>query len=312
MGAEEPLFTTEPLTKILAWVQARLAAGDESVSFELLAPPAEAGRHAGERVELDGRACVHRPPRIWVELAARLRLRLVAMTPLPGGRLRICLQRLDEAGRLDGPAGSEKYGRGSSFARIDKLEDPGFVLDIQDALERAGLGDDARVLDLGCNRGDLFELLAALRPGLGARGSFVGVDHSESALAVARARAAANHRYVAADLAQLPELELGRFELVTCIGTMQSPGVDDRALLKHVVRERLSPGGALILGVPNCCYVDGELLHGARTKNFTQPELSLLIKHVAYYRRYLQQHHMRVFVTGNNYVLVTAVPYAGR
>ena len=307
----ERTFTTEPLTTILAHVQARLEAGDRELALVVTDPAQGVGRFAGEAIEVDGEARVHRPMRVWAELADRLRLRLLALDRLPGGWLRLTLARLDEAARVDGDPGTEKYGAESSYARISKLDDPGFVLDVADALARAKLAADARVLDLGCNRGDLFALIADLRPDLGAQGSFVGVDHSESALALARAGAGpGRRRYVCADLAELPTLELGRFDLVTCIGTMQSPGVDDRKLLEHVVRERLAPGGSLIIGVPNCCYVDGELLHGARTRNFTQPELGLLIKHVAYYKRYLQQHNRRVFVTGRNYVLVTATPYA--
>ena len=311
----ERVFTTEPLTAILAHVQARLAAGDDAIALVVADPDLGVGRFAGEEIEVEDVARVHRPMRVWVELADRLRLRLLAPDRLAGGWLRIRLQRLDEAARAlgDGVAGTEKYGAASSYARISKLEDPGFVLDLADALERARLSADARVLDLGCNRGDLFALIAGLRPELGASGSFVGVDHSPSALELARRRSSPSRcTYVAADLAQLPSLDLGRFDLVTCIGTMQSPGVDDRKLLEHVVRERLAPHGGLIIGVPNCCYVDGELLFGARTRNFTQPELALLFKHVGYYKRYLQQHDRRVFVTGRNYVLVTAVPYGAR
>ena len=46
-------------------------------------------------------------------------------------------------------------------------------------------------------------------------------------------------------------------------------------------------------------------------KNFSQPELSLVIKEIAFYRRYLQQHRFQVFVTGKSYLLVTAVPRRG-
>ena len=42
-----------------------------------------------------------------------------------------------------------------------------------------------------------------------------------------------------------------------------------------------------------------------RLKNFAQPELGLLVKDVAFYRKYLQQHARQVFVTGKHYVLVT-------
>ena len=54
--------------------------------------------------------------------------------------------------------------------------------------------------------------------------------------------------------------------------------------------------------------IGGELSHGARMKNFRQPELGLVIKDIAFYRKYLQQHARQVFVTGNHYLLITAVP----
>jgi hypothetical protein len=43
-------------------------------------------------------------------------------------------------------------------------------------------------------------------------------------------------------------------------------------------------------------------------RNFRQPELGLVIKDIAFYRKYLQQHARQVFVTGNHYLLITAVP----
>jgi hypothetical protein len=71
------------------------------------------------------------------------------------------------------------------------------------------------------------------------------------------------------------------------------------------VRHWLERSGGVILGVPNCRYLDGEQLFGARTKNFRQPELGLLIKTVAHWKKYLQQHRRKVYVTGKHCVLVT-------
>jgi hypothetical protein len=48
-------------------------------------------------------------------------------------------------------------------------------------------------------------------------------------------------------------------------------------------------------------------MHGARTKNFSQPELGLLIRDIAFCRRYLQQHRRKVFVTGTHELLITAI-----
>ena len=79
------------------------------------------------------------------------------------------------------------------------------------------------------------------------------------------------------------------------------------ALREGRQQDHLAPTGAVIFGVPNCRIVDGETQYGARMKNFRQPELGLLVKDVAFYRKYLQQHGRRVFVTGKNYIFVTAV-----
>lgn len=316
MTADAPVLAGEPMPAILAYVQAQLAAGATVVRLRVLDPDLGAGRYAGERVELGGRAFVHRPLRVWVDLAERLGLRLSVPRAEGVGLVCLELRPLDERARWE-PEGvpvTEKYGRASAYQRISKQEDPGFVLDLADALERVGLGEGARVLDLGVNTGDELALLCTLWPALQRSGQFVGVDHSASAIEQARARLGEDprFRFECADLGALPGLELGEpFDLVLCLGTLQSPGVDDRAVLRHVVQQRLRPTGSVILGIPNCRYLDGEQIYGARMKNFRQPELSLVIKNVAFYRRYLQQHRRKVYVTGKHTVLVTAVPQRG-
>lgn len=304
-----PDLTGEPLLAIIDHVRERIAAGDETIRFAVLDPDRGQGRYAGEPI---APGLVHRPLRVWVELADRLALRLGTPWPLPDDRIALTFTVLhrDRDWRATAPDDvAERYGADSGYQRIHKLEDPSFVLDFADAIERARLPPNARVLDLGVNTGDSLELLGARRPDLADGRTFVGIDHSASAIALARTRfpAATFH---CADLADLPKLDLPRFDLVMSIGTLHSPGVDDRAVLRHLVAEHLLPTGSVILGVPNCSYVDGELLHGAKMVNFTQPDLSLLVKSVAFYKKYLQQHRRRVFVTGRHYVLVTGVPWS--
>lgn len=306
------------LLEVIAAIEGRLAAGAAVVVVWALDPDRGRGCYAGERVEHGGRSLVHRPLRVWVELADRLGLRLgtprVLEPPLIELRFEV-LARDRRAIELSsaGEDRREKYGRDSEFARICKAEEPSFVLDFADALERVAPAEDARILALGVNAGDELGLILDLRPELRARASFVGVDHSASALAHARARfPEARHRFVEADLNELGELALGRFDLVIAMSVLQSPGVDDRALLRGVVQRELGPRGAVIVGLPNCRYCDGELVHGARTRNYSQPELSLVVKNLAYYRRYLQQHRRRVFVTGRHELLLTAVVGPGQ
>jgi SAM-dependent methyltransferase len=311
-----PTFRDEPLLAVIAHVRAARDAGVDPIRVLALDPDRGRGAHAGEPVEIDGVAYRHRPLRAWLELAERLGLRLATPRAAAPPLIELAFERLAPTSartpRADGEA-TERYGAASPFARLSKAEEPGFVLDLADALARVDLAPDARVLDLGVGRGDELGLLEALVPGFAEHGRFVGVDHSASAIAAARARfPSPRARFVEADLADLAAHDLGAFDLVLSIATLQSPAIDDRALLRTIVQRHLAPRGAVILGLPNCAYADGEVRPGARTRNVArQAELGLVIKDVAFYRKYLQQHGRTVFVTGTHELLVTAVAGPG-
>lgn len=277
--------------------------------MRVLDPDHGRGLHAGESVERDGVTHVHRPWRVWIDLAERLGLRMLTPRRIDDTLVELTFEPLARAAPEQVDDATEKYGATSAFARISKHEEPGFVIDLAEALARVPLPPAPRVLDLGVNTGDELALVLALRPELRGAIDLVGVDHSASAIAVARERFAGERaRFVLADLANLATLELDRFDLVLSIGTLQSRGLDDRALLRDIVQHDLAESGSVILGMPNCRYVDGEIEYGARVVNLREPELGLLVKDVAFYRKYLQQHHRRVFVTGKHYILITGVP----
>jgi 2-polyprenyl-3-methyl-5-hydroxy-6-metoxy-1,4-benzoquinol methylase len=299
----------EPLLEVIAHLRARVRAAG-AAAIIVADPDRGRGCYAGERVDVAGRRWMHRPWRVWIDLADRLGLRMLTPQPLGDGRVRLAFEPLaaDARWQTDAPADPrERYGAASPYQRIHKAEEPGFVIDLEEALVRCRLRAGARVLDLGVNDGTELELLMALAPALRSA-TFVGVDHSASAIAAARARFAADQvQLICGDVGELGDHALGRFDLVVCLGTLQSPGVDDRALLRSLVQGHLAPRGALILGLPNCRYVDGELVHGARQRNFRQPELGLVISDLTFYRRYLHQHGRQVFVTGQHTLLLTAV-----
>ncbi len=307
-------FTDEPLHEIVEHLRARLepASPGTLLTFTVLNPDLHPGLFSGERVKFNGVTYRHRPYKTWLDLAERLNCRF--LTPLmddPHVTLRF--QPLDLQAPWRDEGGTEKYGPDSPFGRVSKLEEPAFLLDYEEALARAVLPPGGTVLDLGVNTGDEFAPFERLYPpDLYKTLRFVGVDHSESAVARARERFPdPQFSFYKADVNELEGLELPRFDLVISIGTLQSPGVRDRDLLRSLVQNHLTERGALIFGFPNSRYVDGEVVYGARMKNFRQAELSLLIKDLAFYKKYLQQHKFKVFITGKYDLLITAVRAKG-
>ncbi len=317
-----PTFTDEPLEQLVTILNAQLGtlAAGEQVTFYALDPDRGVGLFAGEIAEMGGVRYRHRPLRVWLELAERLGCHL--HTPEPEGTLvRFTVSKLEHnwqgknAGKDAGKdAISETYGSTSDFARLQKLEEPTFLFDYKEALERVALKPQiasksrCRVLSLGVGRGDELEPFRTLFAGYDL--SFTGIDHSASALQRARERFPGEHyRFIQADLGDLAGLELGRFDLVVSIATFQSPGVQGHTLIREVTQHFLTENGSLILALPNCRYRDGETTYGAKLKNFSQPELSLVVKDLAFYRKYLQQHRFKVFVTGKYYLFLTAVRF---
>ena len=301
-------FTDEPLHEIVERLRARLEPTSPNIllTFTVLNPDGHPGLFSGERVELNGVTYRHRPYKTWLDLAERLNCRF--LTPLvDDAHVTLRFQPLNLRAPWREAEGTEKYGPASPFGRVSKLEEPTFLLDYEEALARAALPPGGTVLDLGVNTGDEFAPFERLYPP-DHNLRFVGVDHSESAVARARERfPGSRFSFVVADVNGLEGLELPRFDLVISIGTLQSPGVQDRDLLRNLVQNHLTERGALIFGFPNSRYVDGEIVYGARMKNFRQAELSLLVKDVAFYKKYLQQHKFKVFITGKYDLLVTAI-----
>ncbi|MBC7976489.1 MAG: SAM-dependent methyltransferase, partial [Myxococcales bacterium] len=72
----EPVFRRESMLEILAFVEAQRAAGATAFAFCVLDPDLGRGHYAGELIEHAGALHVHRPLRVWLDLAERMALRL--------------------------------------------------------------------------------------------------------------------------------------------------------------------------------------------------------------------------------------------
>jgi trans-aconitate methyltransferase len=137
---------------------------------------------------------------------------------------------------------------------------------------------------------------------------FVGIDHAKSALEEARERfPETNVTFHAHDINQLETLDLGTFDLLISIGTLQSPGIHFKPLLMNLVQHYLSRDSALILGFPNSRWRDGEMLYGAKAAHYNFSEMGVVLEDILFAKRYLQQKKYRVMITGKHYLFLTAV-----
>lgn len=308
VGAVLRTFTSESMSDILAWATEILKKAD-TLSFEVLNPDIGRGRYAGETIRIDGIDYLHRSYKAWSNLGELLFCRILTPKAISEHTVAITYEKLDISDSFHhSDAKDEKYGTASRFASIHKNEEPAFLSPYLRALQSVKIGEKKRILNLGINTGDEFNLIRHILPQEEYMNlELVGIDHSASAIATARERFnEGNAAFYVHDINDLASLDLGRFDLIITIGTLQSPGIDFKLLFMKLVQEYLNPRGAIILGFPNCRWMGGEMIYGAKAPNYPYSEMTLLYKDVYYCKKYLQQKRFRVTLTGKDYVFLTA------
>lgn len=202
---------------------------------------------------------------------------------------------------------SEKYGKDSLFATIHKNEEPTFAIPYIHALKLAKLQNKSRILNLGINSGDEFAIIEEVFKE-SSHIEFIGIDYCQSAINEAKKRFKdkPNFKFYAHDINALEELDLGKFNLIISIGTLQSSNLDFKLTFMNIVQNYLDKKGSLILGFPNCRWYDNEMIYGAKMPNYSFSEMTLLFKDVYYCKKYLQQKKFKVMLTGKEYLFLTA------
>ena len=203
---------------------------------------------------------------------------------------------------------SEKYGVQSEFFSIDKTSQFSFLYHYQHALEFVGLASKQRVLNLGINKGDEFTLIRDLLGSESFRSKeFVGIDYSASAIAYAKEQLKEpNVELLTHDINDLDALNLRKFDLLISIGTLQSSSLNFNEKFMDIYQNYLEKGASIILGFPNCRWIDGEMIYGAKAPNYPFSEMSLVLKDIHFCKKYLQQKKYRVIVTGKDYLFLSA------
>lgn len=276
----------------------RLAPGD-LIEVDALDPDVSANHFDGELIGADR----YRSWAGWAEVAEALDCALATPHSQHPGRVTVRFRVLDRNATWHSatPSGDpEKYGAASAFARIDKFEEPHFALGFARALGYLKLPAAPDVLSVGVHQG---AELGAVDAALGSRGARIGVDHSTTALAAARLRYPdPRFTFVEADLRDplpdSPALAAGVDALIA-INTLHSPALDGPAVFRRLVKRHLRPSGGVILGFARCRYVEHQRRFGAEKPG-------QILRDIAAYRRYLNQHGFTSMVLGKHTVLLVA------
>lgn len=200
-----------------------------------------------------------------------------------------------------------KYGKDSLFSGIDKPSQPAFLHYYLQALKNAKVETSKKILNLGVNQADEFEVIKANVSNFNEL-ELVGIDYSSTAIQAAKEKFQedSNVTLKVGDINKLEELELEKYDLIITIGTLQSSGISFNEKFMEIVQNYLKKDGAIILGFPNCRWIDNEMIYGAKAKNYNFSEMSVLYKDVMFCKKYLQQKKFRVTITGKDYIFLTA------
>jgi len=288
----------------------RLLQTQGEITFHVLDPDTMEGHYAGETVVVDGETYLYRSLRVWMELAELLgcRMRVPEKGYPPLLYLTFVKIASDSFHLSTLTQKEEKYGSNSLFSKIHKMEEIAFYYYYRQALQNVDIAGRKRLLNLGVNRGDEFEVIRnGVEEECYRAMELIGVDHAASAIAEANYLfPEENVTFYTHDITKLEMLELGRFDLLISIGTLQSLKCNFKPFFMTLVQTYLEKDAALILGFPNSRWYGGEMVYGAKAPNYAMSEMSLVLNDIHFCKKYLQQKKYRVTVTGKQYLFLTA------
>ncbi|RXJ95637.1 methyltransferase [Malaciobacter molluscorum] len=300
-------FSNKPMFEIYNTLLTQLEQ-KKQISFLALNPDIKDGVYAGEKLILDNQEFTYRSLYSFIDLSSILNCKMLLPKCIDEKLIEITFKKLNKQKSFHEDENSnEKYGVTSSFSRINKNEEPDFLLNYISCLKNVKIGKRKRVLNLGVNSGSEFEVIKNLCENFEDL-ELVGIDYSKTAIKYAKKRFDNNSNvsFYAWDINNLDELNLGQFDLIISIGTLQSSNLNFNETLMNIVQKYLKKDAAMILGFPNCRWYDGVMAYGAIPKNYSYPEMSILYKDAIFCKKYLQQKKFRVTLTGKNYIFLTA------
>lgn len=300
-------FTTESMYEIILYLE-KLLKDEKRVSFEVLNPDLFSSTYSGTKVKTLNNEYIYRAYKAWNDLAQKLFCRVLTPKIASKDTVVITFESLNKNNSFHNEEDDmEKYGIASSFSQINKNEEPETLLTYLQALKNVNINKRKRVLNLGVNKAEEFEIIKQYSKEF-ENIEFIGVDYCKSAIKEAKNKFKNNKNvsFYTEDINNLDSLDLGEFDLIISIGTLQSSNLEFNKVFMHIVQNYLKKDGSMILGFPNSRWIDGEIVYGAKVPNYTFSEMSLLFKDAIFCKKYLQQKKFRVTLTGKYYVFLTA------
>ena len=299
-------FTEQTMQTILAQLQNALLK-EKSITFTILNPDLH-DTYAGNTVNIEGECYIHRSYKAWLDLAELLICKMLTPKKTAKHLVQLTFVKLHTDSFHEDTKNSEKYGIQSHFSQIHKMEEPAFFFYYAQALKNVHIEKRKRVLNLGINRADEFEVIRnILDTKKYEKLQLVGIDHSKTAITYAKSVFPENNvTFYTHDINDLDTLKLGSFDLLISIGTLQSPSINFKPFFMSLVQNYLEKDSAVILGFPNSRWIGGEMIYGAKAPNYAMNEMSLLLNDVIFCKKYLQQKKYRVTITGKQYIFLTA------
>jgi len=292
--------------KILSQILETKSEG-EIVVFEIPNPDILGSRYSGTEVG----GIVYHGWHSWGDLAHLLFCRMLTPHIIDEEWVGVRYQKLAQTNSFHTNVSEDichRYGQDSIFWNLNKAGESSYVEAFGYALERVGVGERRSILDLGIHKGDEFAFVEEF-VGEGRFGAIecVGIDHNIEAIEYARGRLnGGNVTLHCHDIGDLAPLDLPRFDLIITIGTLQSTNLEFKPLFMSLIQNYLNHDGAIIIGFPNCRWVDGEMVYGAKMPNLVHPDISSVINDISFCKKYLQQHKFRVTLWGKEYIFLAA------
>uniref|UniRef100_UPI004048A02E methyltransferase domain-containing protein n=1 Tax=Aliarcobacter sp. TaxID=2321116 RepID=UPI004048A02E len=302
-------FTNESMFEIVSYLENELKESDD-VSIEILNPSIKIDAYAGEIIYLENDEYIYRSFKSWSDLSELLFCKMFILE-INLNTMIIKFLRLNKNDSFHKDINddkNEKYGESSTFFKINKNEEPAFLFAYRNALKNVKIEEKRNILNLGINKADEFEIIKKLvqEDDLNQM-NLVGIDYSSSAIEFAKNRfPEKNFTFYNHDINKLNDLNLKKADLLISIGTLQSSGLNFKLLFMDLIQNYLEDRGSIILGFPNCRWINGEMIYGAKAANYSYSEQSVLYKDVYFCKKYLQQKKYRVTLTGKNYLFLTA------